>query len=105
MRIEYYINASSPVMPIGQIMALSLFQADPSLLICNGEELNCEDYPELFNVLSDSYGGNLDWDVPTFNLPDLRGRWTEESTILDGLDLINPEDNGEVACYLDRIGV
>lgn len=39
-------------------------------LYCNGSSCNKSDYPVLFNMVGNSYGGT----DPNFNLPDLRGR-------------------------------
>ncbi|MDR1455603.1 MAG: tail fiber protein [Tannerella sp.] len=41
-------------------------------MLCNGDELQVADYPELFNALGSVFGGN---GSNTFGLPDLRGRF------------------------------
>jgi Phage Tail Collar Domain len=42
-------------------------------LVCDGETVSREDYPELFKVIGSSFGGGDG--VTNFNLPDLRGRF------------------------------
>jgi microcystin-dependent protein len=105
MSVDYYINASNDTMPIGLLIVASNFVCDDSILLCNGRELLCEDYPKLFNIIGDTYGGNLNCDAPTFNLPELRGRFDDEARIIESFELINPEDSGEDVCYFDRIGL
>lgn len=42
-------------------------------LVCNGEKIGREDYPELFSIIGSSFGAGDR--VKTFNLPDLRGQF------------------------------
>jgi microcystin-dependent protein len=41
-------------------------------MLCNGDELQISSYPELYDMIGISFGGN---GQTTFNLPDLRGRF------------------------------
>ena len=59
---------SSPF--IGQIMVFPGNYAPGGWAVCDGSLLAAADYPELFEVIGTTYGG----DGQTFALPDLRGR-------------------------------
>jgi microcystin-dependent protein len=55
---------------IGEIRMLG-FGWDPEhWLPCDGRSLNIDEYPALYSLLGNTYGG----DATTFNLPDMRGR-------------------------------
>lgn len=53
---------------IGSIMLFASDNIPASYLICNGQALSKEDYPELYSVIGGVFGETAD----TFNLPDLR---------------------------------
>ncbi|MGD1699486.1 phage tail protein [Dapis sp. BLCC M229] len=65
--------------PIGTILAYAGLVsgtaplANAGWLICNGDEINRQEYPELFNVIGTLFGGGNS--TSTYNLPDLRGRF------------------------------
>ena len=59
-------------LPIGAIVPFGGWDAPTGWLICDGTLLNKTDYPELFNAIGYSFGGEEGGD--TFGLPDLRGR-------------------------------
>ena len=57
-------------MPIGSIIMFAGETIPTGWLICDGDTLNEEEYPELYDVIGYTYGGSgLD-----FNLPDFRGK-------------------------------
>ena len=57
-------------MPIGSIILFAGETIPTGWLICDGDTLNEEEYPELFDVIRYKYGGSgLD-----FNLPNFKGR-------------------------------
>lgn len=68
---DYYINGER-YLPTGTVLP---FVGDTSpgqyWFLCQGQSLLIADYPKLFAVISNRYGGN---GVTTFRLPDLRGR-------------------------------
>lgn len=71
-------------LPVGSIVAMA-GQAQPvGYLLCDGRLLNKADYPELYDVLKNTYGGTAN---STFNLPDLRGQflrgWSADNTAND----------------------
>ena len=56
---------------VGEIVAFPYDPIPEGFLVCDGREVSREDYPELFNVISVTYGpGDA---VNTFHLPDYRG--------------------------------
>lgn len=57
--------------PIGTIQAFAFTNIQKGWLICDGSSLDIEEYPELFNVIGFTFGG----DSETFNIPDLQGRF------------------------------
>ena len=59
-------------LPIGAIVPFGGWDAPTGWLICDGTLLNKTDYPELFNAIGYSFGGEEGGS--TFGLPDLRGR-------------------------------
>ena len=65
-------NIVGDTLPIGAIVPFGGWDAPTGWLICDGTLLNKTAYPELFNVLGYSYGGEDGGS--TFGLPDLRGR-------------------------------
>lgn len=59
-------------LPIGAIVPFGGWDAPTGWLICDGTLLNKTAYPELFNAIGYSFGGEEGGS--TFGLPDLRGR-------------------------------
>jgi phage-related tail fiber protein len=60
--------------PIGTILDYGGVTPPPGYLFCNGAPLNRSTYAALFAVIGTQFGGGDG--VSTFNLPDLRGRFT-----------------------------
>lgn len=56
---------------VGEIIALPFETVPKGFLECNGQQINKDDYPELFEVLRIKYG--LGTDINTFKIPDYRG--------------------------------
>ncbi|CCO46180.1 putative Tail Collar domain protein [Vibrio nigripulchritudo SOn1] len=56
---------------IGQVMMFAGNYAPKGWALCDGELLSISDYPALFSVIGDIYGGD---GVKNFALPDLQGR-------------------------------
>lgn len=59
------------VMYIGTVFSFAGDTPPAGCLLCNGEEYDVIDYPDLFAVIGDTYGGD---GVDTFAVPDLRAR-------------------------------
>ena len=55
----------------GTIMLYGGAAAPEGFLICNGQELNPNDYPDLYNVIGSTYGLTTDG---KFKVPDMKGR-------------------------------
>ncbi|MEB3340090.1 phage tail protein [Okeania sp.] len=74
-------SASADEVPIGTIMAYGgLVDGSASSkleqqgwLVCDGTGYNREDYPDLYQIMGDSFGEGDG--VKTFNVPDFRGRF------------------------------
>jgi len=66
-------NQISNTIPVGTILPYSAPIPPVGWLECNGAELLEEDYPELFNVIGRTFGGNPS--NRTFKVPDLRGEF------------------------------
>jgi len=65
---------------------------------CQGQILEISNYPELFNILQNMYGGD---GIATFGIPDLRGRVTLGSGTGNGLTTRNlSQQGGEESCVL-----
>lgn len=64
------IDSLSPM--IGEVRATSFAFAPKGWKKCNGELLKPSDYPELFALIGNTYGGNVE--EGTFALPNLCGR-------------------------------
>ncbi len=64
-------------LPPGCILAYggAIASIPPGWMLCDGRVLDSADYPALFAVLADSWGGQQIADSRFFNLPDLRGRF------------------------------
>jgi len=56
---------------VGEIRLFAFSYAPDGWLLCQGQQLNVNQYQVLFALISNIYGGN---GTTTFNLPDLRGR-------------------------------
>ena len=70
---------------LGEIMAAAFDVVPHGWARCDGALLNVADYPDLFQLLGFTYGGDL---VNTFALPDLRGRVIVDNnatTLLPGM--------------------
>ncbi|MFN3175353.1 MAG: phage tail protein [Phaeodactylibacter xiamenensis] len=60
----------SRLLPIGMVTPFAGSSAPDGWLLCDGSALQQSEYPDLYAVIGNSYGGSGN----TFNLPDLRGR-------------------------------
>lgn len=60
-------------LPTGSVIAFAGTTAPEGFLLCDGSELDVNDYKDLYNTIGNSYG-TTDSGVK-FNLPDLRGRF------------------------------
>lgn len=65
-------QVTGDTLPIGAIVPFGGWDAPTGWLICDGTLLNKTAYPELFNAIGYSFGGEDGGS--TFGLPDLRGR-------------------------------
>jgi microcystin-dependent protein len=59
-------------MPIGAVYAFAGDVLPPNALLCDGSSYNAADYPELYAVIGDTYGGVTNG-ATYFNVPDMRG--------------------------------
>ena len=57
-------------MVIGEIILTALNYAPQNFLACNGQSVAVADYPELYQAIKNTYGG----DATNFNVPDFRGK-------------------------------
>ena len=62
-------NDLRSVIPVGTMMLAAYSNDRGALLICNGRQLNKNQYPELFSAIGYTYGGSGDM----FAIPDMRG--------------------------------
>jgi hypothetical protein len=60
----------TPMFFVGQVMTFAGNYIPEGWLACDGSILNINQYPDLFEVIGDTYGGN---GTTTFALPDMRG--------------------------------
>jgi microcystin-dependent protein len=60
--------------------------------LCNGQTLLVTDYPELFKLIGNKYGGN---GITTFNLPNLTGPVNNSVKYFMCVDGISPEVSGQ----------
>lgn len=67
------LNFFTTLAPSGVVLDYAGTTAPDGWLLCFGQTLNIADYPNLFEALGTTYGGN---GTTTFNLPDYRGRVT-----------------------------
>lgn len=65
------ISIPIPEVPIGSIMPYAGYEAPSGWVFCEGQSLNSSNYPELYKVIGNGYGGTTGAD---FKVPDLRGR-------------------------------
>jgi microcystin-dependent protein len=56
--------------PIGTILAYGGTKEPEGWLLCDGRKVDCREYPDLYNAIGTSFGGEKD---KYLNLPDLRG--------------------------------
>ncbi|MGW0995742.1 phage tail protein [Streptomyces sp. NPDC002523] len=91
-------DTSSPV-PVGSIVAFAgeldtPWLASQGWLYCDGSELDQGQYPALYSAVGGNYGAGHN----TFNLPDLRGRFTRGVDLGAGRDPYvhtrSPSNNG-----------
>lgn len=70
------------VCPVGTIQVFAFNKVPEGWLPCDGRTLDAEDYPELFNAIDFTFGGN---GKTEFVIPDLRGRfvrgWDDKACI------------------------
>lgn len=66
--------------PIGTIQTFAFENIQQGWVICDGKSLKIEDYPELFNTIGTTFGGN---GTDEFKVPDLRNQfvrgWSKNS--------------------------
>ena len=102
--------------PVGAVIAYGgELEQNDNWLFCDGRELKCEDYPELFTAIDYMYGGNTESRV--FKIPDylgifLRGA-TRESTVDPDADkrqtqapsgiTVSPREVGSVQGYATKL--
>lgn len=86
-------QVTGDTLPIGAIVPFGGWDAPAGWLICDGTLLNKNDYPELFDAIGYSFGGEEGGS--TFGLPDLRGRvplgLKETDSDFDGMGLTGGE--------------
>lgn len=86
-------QVTGDTLPIGAIVPFGGWDAPTGWLICDGTLLSKTDYPELFNAIGYSFGGEEGGN--TFGLPDLRGRvplgLKETDTDFNGMGLTGGE--------------
>lgn len=80
--------AKVATIPVGAIIAFPSTKIPNGYLPCEGQELSKLQYPELFNLLGYTFGGERN----TFLLPDLQGKFIRG---LDREGNIDIEENGE----------
>ena len=66
------INTAPKDLPTGILLPYAGTAPPNGWMLCNGQEVSRETYPNLFTVIGHSYG--IGDGSTTFNLPDLRGR-------------------------------
>jgi microcystin-dependent protein len=64
----------SQALPPGSILDFGGATAPAGYLLCNGEAVSRSEYPDLYAAIGTSFGGGDG--STTFNVPDLRGRFT-----------------------------
>lgn len=63
--------AATDVIPVGTITPFAGLSVPPGWLLCDGRKLDRVEYPKLYEVIGNAYGGNV---------PDYRGRVAYEYT-------------------------
>lgn len=83
LSVPFAMQAQSALhgVPAGTILAFGGTNAPLGYLMCAGQSLNREDYPDLFKSIGTAFGSA---DLSTFNLPDLRGRFLRGTDDPDG---------------------
>lgn len=71
------------IMPIGAIIAFPSENIPDGFLPCEGQELSRRQFPELSELLGNTFGGS----ASTFNLPDLQGQFIRGLDREGNLDL------------------
>lgn len=79
---EDLFRLKDEISPIGTIQTFAFNNIPKNWLMCDGSEIKIIDFPELFNAIRFTFGGD---GKEYFNLPDLRGRfvrgWSKDSAI------------------------
>ncbi|MET0395067.1 MAG: tail fiber protein [Chitinophagaceae bacterium] len=75
------MQPSQPIPIIGEIRAFSGTRAPKNWMICDGALLEIAEYPMLFELIRNTYGGDR---RNTFAIPDLRGRLIVQNGQLTG---------------------
>jgi len=88
---------SQPVaVPPGAIIAYGSTQSIPvGWLLCNGQDCNVNDYPDLYHAIGTRWGGNGD---PFFKVPNLHGLFLRATASREGVG----ETGGTVTGKTDR---
>jgi microcystin-dependent protein len=76
---------------IGEIKLYGGLTLPPDYLWCNGSTLNITDFPELFSVISNKYGGD---GITTFNLPNLQQKFPIGSSNTSNMDIVYKNPDG-----------
>lgn len=92
-QIKQIIAESVSVPPIGAIYAFPTAKIPEGYLLCDGKEYAVSDYPRLYKVLGNTYGGIQD---ATFCVPNYMGMF------LRSLDLSNEIDPGRTVGDLQK---
>ena len=79
---------SGSLMPIGAIIAFPSERIPNGFLPCEGQELSRKQFPELSELLGNTFGGT----ASTFNLPDLQGQFIRG---LDREGNVDIDDQGQ----------
>ncbi|QQQ19469.1 phage tail protein [Brevundimonas vitis] len=87
---------------LGEIRAFPYDRVPAGWRVCDGALLRIQDYPPLFALLRNRYGGN---GISEFALPDLRGRTPVGIGSSDGHAYSLGEKAGEEAVYLSEYQV
>lgn len=82
-----FYDKTGLVQPVGSIIAFGGTVAPAGWLLCDGTSFPINQYPDLYAVIHNNFGGTVG---ATFNLPDLRGRF------LRGVDGIAGNDPDKV---------
>jgi microcystin-dependent protein len=80
--------------PTGATISFSGLEAPDGWLLCAGQSVDSDVYPELYAVLGEVWGDGGDGEGGLFNLPDLRGRVALGAGGGDGLSMRVLADEG-----------